>query len=247
MLISTRALSGRSRFGSDQAFEVEPSSKMSIMPHSFIYAIVTFRPSAIQTYSATFESIPDGSKGKGLVFELQGEGNLPQVSVIRPTLRNSKGHHCLLFQRLSTNHSQTLPLTFKNIGTIPSTVQLEVTTGAHVFQLPSPLEDVPTAGDTKGELSSTLLPPTTLHLAAGETGNCLVKFCPQAIEKYKGELLVVIKDNMFERFPVQLVGEGYEDDISIDNIRGQLDEWKEDVEEVSEDIEGKKNIQEVPI
>ena len=31
-----------------------------------------------------------------------------------------------------------------------------------------------------------------------------------------------LRNNQFEDTPIQLIGEGYEEDISIDNVRGQL-------------------------
>ena len=243
-MINTKPLTvTRSRFASSghDAFEVEPCSKLAIMAHSSIYATVTFKPTAIQTYSAYFEVIPDSAKGKALQFELQGEGNLPQVSVTKPMLRNSRGHCCLLFQRLSLRHYQTLPVTLKNTGTIPSAVVLEVTRGASNFELLSAFDDSFSMGDSEHDHSLSN-GPMTLHLDVGESRECVVKFMPQSVRKYKGELWVTIKDNMFEKFPVYMVGEGYEDDIIIDNIRGQVeDEPTGELEEVADDVEGEAN------
>lgn len=244
MLISARALTAsRIKGGIDNAFEVDPCAKVAIAAHSSTYATVTFRPMAIQSYSAYFEAIPDSSKGKTLSFELFGEGNLPQITVVRPILRNSKGHCCMLFKRLSLQNHQTQILTLKNSGTIAATVMLEVTHGASVFDLQctsgNPLSD------EECEMSSpspTPHPcgPVTLRLAVGEVYDCPIKFTPLVIKKYRGEMWLTIKDNMFERFPVHLVGEGYEDDVSIDNIRGQVEEDTRamEPEEVPDDVEG---------
>ena len=245
--VTAKSLScSRQRGGGDSVFEVEPSNKVAIMAHSFIYATVIFRPTAIQSYSAMFEVLPDSAKSKSLTFELQGEGNLPQVSVMRPLLRNSKGYVCMLFQRLSLQHHQTLPLTLKNTGTIPSTVVIEVTRGANVFDLLSP--EMPSENDDAEECRESPSPPpggpqtpVMLQLGVGESADCHIKFTPQTTEKYNGELWVTIKDNMFEKFPVSLVGEGYQSEVSIDNIRGQVDEERIlEPEEVADDVEGEK-------
>lgn len=224
----------------DLAFEVEPSSKIAIMAHSSIYATVTFHPMAIQTYSAYFEAIPDSAKGKPLLFELHGEGNLPQVSVVRPTLRNSRGHSCLLFQRLSLQNHQILPVTLKNTGTIQSTLVLEITRGHGVFEMLSNFDDSLSVDDSESDPSPP--PPhgpVTLQLDVGESCDCLIKFTPQTIRKFKGELWVTINDNMFEKFPVNMVGEGYEDDVIIDNIRGQVENTgTTELEEVPDDVDG---------
>ena len=235
--------------GGGDVFEVEPSSKVSIMAHSSVYATVAFRPMAIQSYSACFEVIPDSAKGKSLTFELYGEGNLPQVSVTRPVLRNSKGQCCMLFQRLSLHHHQTQILVLANTGTISAMVTLEVTQAASVFDLQPPTSE-PGAllkQDSADELLLSPLPtpnprgPLTLTLGVGESTHLPVKFTPLGVKKYKGELWVSIKDNMFERFPVRMVGEGYEDDLIIDSIRGQTDEERvQEPEEVPDDVEGTK-------
>lgn len=225
---------------SDLAFDVEPSSKIAIMAHSSIYATVTFHPMAIQTYSAYFEAVPDSAKGKPLQFELYGEGNLPQVSVMRPALRNSKGQSCLLFQRLSLQNHQVLPVTLKNTGTIQATVVLEITHGRNAFEMLSTLDDSLSADSSEGDISPPPPQgPITLELDIGESCDCLIKFIPQVVRKYKGELWVTIKDNMFEKFPINMVGEGYEDDIIIDNIRGLVETaGAEEIEEVPDDVEG---------
>ena len=81
-----------------------------------------------QTYTGQFEVTVEGltgpqSKLRNLSFEVQGEGNLPRVSVIKPSLRNKKGTPLLLFKRLLTGRSQTLPLCLANDGTLPSKVR----------------------------------------------------------------------------------------------------------------------------
>ena len=229
--------------GSQEAFEVEPSTKVAIPSHSFVYATVTFKPSAMQLYSATFEAIPDGTKGKGLCLELQGEGNLPQVSIIRPTLRNPKGNHLLLFRRLLLHQEQILPLTLKNTGSIPATVFIETASGSQSFTVLSSDDDKATitsqtSSEEKVTEYSTLPPPLAIDLPVNTTQDCMMMFKPHALKKCRGELCVRIQDNQFEKLPVQLIGEGYEDEVCIENIRGQLANEPTDVDEAPEDVEG---------
>lgn len=61
-------------------------------------------------------------KTKLLVMDLVGEGNLPYVSVLKPVVRNSRGQPVLQFKRLLVGRQQTLPLVFKNTGSIPAKV-----------------------------------------------------------------------------------------------------------------------------
>ena len=74
-----------------------------------------------------------GARGRGLSFELQGEGNLPQLAVIKPSLRNTRGHPLLLFRRLLLHQSQRLGVTLRNTGTMLATVHVETVSGRSVF------------------------------------------------------------------------------------------------------------------
>jgi hydrocephalus-inducing protein len=232
--------------GIQEAFIVEPTHKVAIPPHSHIYATVTFKPGAIQTYYTLFEAVPDGTKGKGLSFDIQGEGNLPQVSLLKPTLRNPKGYTMLLFKRILRNRSQVLPLTLKNTGTIPATVLIETISGAQAFTVVPADEDAPgnyAQTDDDHPKPKALPPPEAFHLAVNETRDCMIMFRPSAVKKFRGELCVRIQDNQFEKLPIQLIGEGYEDEVCVENIRGQFDVEATNVEEVPEDIDGKLILQ----
>ena len=229
--------------GIQEAFEVDPTHKVAIPPHSHIYGTVTFKPGAMQTYYTIFEAVPDGTKGKGLSFDIQGEGNLPQVSLLKPTLRNPKGYSMLLFKRILRNRSQFLPLTLKNTGTIPATVLIEtISSGSQAFTVvPADEEDAPGNYAENHPKSTTkmLPPPEPFHLAVSETRDCMIMFRPSTVKKYRGELCVRIQDNQFEKLPIQLIGEGYEDEVCVENIRGQFDAEATSIEEVPEDIDGK--------
>ena len=256
--MSIKPSSPKLKSSSETFFEVEPSNKVAIPSHSHIYVTVTFKPTAMQvsstidsvpqndvifppslfqSYSAIFEAIPDGTKGKGLTFELQGEGNLPQVAITRPNLRNAKGQLLLLFRRLLLAQSQTLPVTLQNTGTIPATVLIETTAGHHSFRVSLPGSDSDEGDEQKdpnGEDSSSQKelprlksksssgpPPLPIGLAINESREFLVTFHPHLAKKCRGELCVRIQDNQFENLPLQLVGEGYEDEVCIEGIRGQ--------------------------
>ena len=76
-----------------------------------------------------FEAAIDGlgqsqSRGKSLVFEVSGEGNLPRITIGKPTIRNKRGQPLLLFKRILIGRSQSLPLTLLNDGTLPSKVSV---------------------------------------------------------------------------------------------------------------------------
>lgn len=220
--------------GAVDVFDVEPRSKFTIPSHSHVFATVTFKPMAIQTYTSVFEAYPDGYKQRALTFELQGEGNLPQVEVVHPSLKNAKGQPLLLFRRLLTDQSQTLRVSLRNIGTIPAIVQIRTRAGKQHYTVALP-DGEETAMISDGEKDRTseekkqshrkgsATPPLSLGLDTGETRIFLVTFHPGNAEKCRGELSLRIQDNQFETLSIQLVGEGYQDDVSVENIRGGVD------------------------
>ena len=226
-------------------FEIEPRPKCTIPSHSHIFATVTFRPTAIQTYIAGLEVYPDGYKQRGaLGFELQGDGNLPQVDVVHPSLKNAKGQPLLLFQRLLTDQTQTLKVGLLNVGTIPAVVQFKTKAGKqhYTVAIPDVDSDIDESKDDKGREDghktngSASSSSPLLHLKVGETRSVLVIFQPQKTGKCRGELVLKIRDNHFETITVQLVGEGYQDDVSIENIHGGADRQVM----VAEDVDFKK-------
>ena len=237
MLVSVKSPTVKQKGSSDPVFEVQPSSKIAIPSHSHIYAIVSFKPAAMQSYNTTFEVTPEGAtKSKCLVFELQGDGNLPQVSITRPTLHNAKGDPILLFKRLLLSQSQTLTITLKNTGTIPANVLLE-NTGDKAFTVTSMEDEIATfedSADSQDKKSSHLC---SVGLDVNESKDCLVVFNPCSINKYHGEVCVCIKDNPFEKPVIQLVGEGYEDDVCLENVRGEVANWGAE-ERVTDDTNG---------
>lgn len=97
-------------------YEIDPQ-RASIPAHSFVYATVIFTPPSMQVYNATLEAAVDGmpsamSKYRNLTFDIQGEGNLPRITIVRPTARNKKGAPVLLFRRLLLGRSQVCKCDF---------------------------------------------------------------------------------------------------------------------------------------
>ncbi len=138
----------------------------------------------------------------------------------------------MLFPQISLNSSQSLPLVLRNTGSITSHIKTLIVSSSdvfHVHSLESELED-----DTDPSA------PLVFSLEPGEERECQVHFTPEAVKKYRGELRLMVEDNVFERQQIILIGEGYQDSISITNIRGMAD-YKPlgEMEEVGDELERK--------
>ena len=219
--MTVKTMQHKSRLG--DIFEVEPS-KANIPPHSHVFATVTFTPSAMQTYNAQFEALVEGplsgaaARARSLSFEMCGEGNLPHVTVLQPAIRNKKNVPLLIFDRLLLGHSHTLPLLIKNDGSIPATIIIDTSSTDEAFRIRREAGDNE-EGDGDGIPSHSNA--ITVGVDVNKTAGFSVRFQPRSLKEYRSELRLLVVDNQFETVSVYLVGEGYEDDITVDNFSGQ--------------------------
>ncbi|XP_069073573.1 hydrocephalus-inducing protein homolog [Pleurodeles waltl] len=228
VVLSVKPVSAKSTSRINEIFEVDPQ-RVSINNHSHIFATVTFSPQTMQTYQCVFEAALEGlgsllSKTRNLTFDISGDGNLPRVSVIRPILRNKQGNPLLLFNRLLLSSSQKLPLFLMNEGTIPAQLHIDLLDEHGVFSVkPRPNTHCiyPVQEDQKevvlfgkGRKAHT----ASLILNSGETAEFDVLFKPSVALPFKATIHLAVVDNQYEENNVQLVGEGYEDDLTLDNI-----------------------------
>ncbi|XP_049339422.1 hydrocephalus-inducing protein homolog isoform X2 [Astyanax mexicanus] len=223
------------------AFEVTPT-RLSIASYSHDFVTITFCPQAMQTYLGVFEATLEGASGmspmgksKVLVFDLLGDGNLPSITVVKPVQRTSQGQPVLQFNRLLVGSRQTLPLVIKNISSVPAQISFDLLDKMGVFGLRS------APNTTCTHVSSTRIgrdPGTatlmahvaSLTLKAGQQAEFEVQFCPEVAQSFNASLRLVVQDNHYEVILVQLLGEGYHDIISLDNISNKFPQDQESTE-----------------
>lgn len=75
----------------------------------------------------------------------------------------------------------------------------------------------------------------------GETVAFKVQFCPTSIQRSQAHVRIAVIDNQYEDSVVQLVGEGYEDEISLDKINSvdvPIDPENEEGNMAEDDVSG---------
>ncbi|CAH1779299.1 unnamed protein product [Owenia fusiformis] len=207
-----------------EVFEVEPT-RAQITAHGHQYATVTFMPASMQTFTANFEAAIDGvpqnqAKTRNLSFEVSGEGNLPRITIQKPTVRNKKGQPLLLYKRTLLGRKEALPLTLTNDGTLPCKVDIDLVDPDDVYTL-RPLEGTMAVMADPDALTgeTSRLPHTaSVIVNVGDTANFEVIYGPTASVRSQGNIRLSVVNNQYEDSIVQIVGEGYEDDITLDNI-----------------------------
>ncbi|XP_058135740.1 hydrocephalus-inducing protein homolog isoform X1 [Dasypus novemcinctus] len=221
-------------------FEVEPN-KMCVASRSHAFATVSFTPQTMQTYQCIFEATLDGlpsnlTKNRSLVFDITGEGNLPRVTIVRPILLNRSGNPMLLFKRLLIGQSEKLPLILKNNGTIPAQLHVDLRDQLGVFSLKGKPttsfiyiieENKPNAKAKKAHTASLVVSP-------GETAEFDVFFHSQKVGRMTGTIHLSIINNQYEETTIYMVGESYDDDITLDNIHGLVTSTSQEVSYISE-------------
>jgi len=70
-----------------------------------------------------------------LTFDISGEGNLPRISIQKPTVRNKRGQPLILFKKNLLGRSEILPLILTNDGTLPSKVDIDLIDPDRAFTL----------------------------------------------------------------------------------------------------------------
>nr|XP_004659621.2 hydrocephalus-inducing protein homolog [Jaculus jaculus] len=224
-------------------FDVEPN-KMCIASRSHAFATVFFTPQAMQTYQCIFEATLDGlpsniARNRGLVFDVVGEGTLPRVTIVRPTLYNQLGNPLLLFKRLLLGLSEKLPLILKNNGTIPAQLHVDLQDQLGVFSL----KGRPTTSyiyiteENKPNEKAIKAHTASLVVSPGNTAEFDVFFHSQKVGRMTGTIHLSVINNQYEETIIHLVGEGYEDDITLDNIHGLVAPTSQESSDMSEIIE----------
>ncbi|XP_055993028.1 hydrocephalus-inducing protein homolog [Sorex fumeus] len=207
-------------------FDVEPN-KICVPSRSSAFATVSFTPQALQTYQCIFEVTVEGlssnlTKNRNLSFDIVGEGTLPRVTVVRPILHDQFGNPLLLFKRLLIGRSQTLPIQLKNTGTIEAQLHIDLRDPLGIYSLkgkPTTTYNYLTE-DNKPQAVAKKAHTASLVIHPGETAEFDVLLQSQKVGRMTGEVHLSVVHNQYEETIIHLVGEGYEDDITLDNIHG---------------------------
>ncbi|XP_052816168.1 hydrocephalus-inducing protein homolog isoform X2 [Mya arenaria] len=222
VVFSVKPMNAKGSSKHQDIFEIDPP-RAQVMNHSHVYATVTFTPPSMQSFTAIFEAVIDGlspnqARGKNLTFEISGDGNLPRISIRKPTVRNKRGQPLLLFKKNLVGHTESLPLVLVNDGTLPSKVDIDLIDPDGVFQLRPADGTNAIMADPDQEDGGRRPHTASVNVSVGETVSFYALFRPGAVQRTQGHVRVSVIDNQYEDSVVQLVGEGYEDEITLDKI-----------------------------
>jgi hydrocephalus-inducing protein len=200
------------------AFEVLEPKQLQIPMHEHRYATILFEPTGLQTFICNFEAtVEEGTdpKTNSLVFEVRGEGTLPRVSVLQPTVRNVQGQALMVFNKLLKGKTQTQTMLIKNEGILPANVRF------------GRLAPWPRDPDAPADEAEPVNPQESfsftgrgqeLLLQAKEERKFDVTFMPKQVGKLRAAINMVVANNEFESSTIEVAGEGFEQDVSLGNL-----------------------------
>lgn len=221
VLLQVRANTGRTtRQTQESAFDIEPQ-RIQIPSFGSAYVTVSFTPQAMTSYTTAFEAQLDNTSGtlshlnktKPISFEIYGDGNLPRFTVIKPSIRNQHGQHLMIFKRTILGYSDTQPLVLANEGTLPTKINFNYKDPDNGFKIVCNEINTPSSVTklTNDSVGSVIIQPN-------EQIKFIVICTPKNTQKYAATLELTVTDNQFEDTIVQMIGEGYVEDVTFDNL-----------------------------
>ncbi|XP_047205151.1 hydrocephalus-inducing protein homolog isoform X6 [Girardinichthys multiradiatus] len=219
-----------------------PATTLNISNQSHAFAVVTFTPQAIRSYSAVFEATVKGhcrSKhtfmSQTLEFQLTGKGILPSVCVLGPAGGNSTGKPVIQFGRALVGRRHTLPLVLLNDGNVVAEVQIDLVDKHDVFTIKAPADST---NDTVHLAHLQQIPASegqlvhraTARLDVNEQKRFEVSFCSTKSVTAETTMTVQVKDNQYSNITIHVTGEAYQEIVSLDNISRSTQDGEDEVE-----------------
>ncbi|XP_069735049.1 LOW QUALITY PROTEIN: hydrocephalus-inducing protein homolog [Phaenicophaeus curvirostris] len=226
-------------------FKVDPV-QMRVPSCSHTFGTVTFTPRTVQNYQCTFEASIDtktsseANEAHSLTFSISGAGNLPQLTVLHPILRDKKGNPLLLFKKLLLGHSKELPLVLHNGGIVAIKLMMDLIHEGGAFFLKTRPGTRYVYGVTDVYEDSSRdekkLHTASLVLLPGETAEFDVLFKPTLAQLEEGKIHLTVAGFHHQDLDIQLVGDCYEDDLVLENVHGLVEESEDEGSLSNDDI-----------
>ncbi|KAM4554444.1 hydrocephalus-inducing protein homolog [Fundulus diaphanus] len=217
------------------------ATTLNVSNQSHAFAVVTFTPQALRHYSAVFEATIKGlcrSKqafmNQALEFQLTGEGTLPSVIVLRPAQENNKGNPVIRFGRTLVGRRHSSPLVLLNDGNVVAEVQIDIVDKHDVFTI-KPTDNTENSVHlaTIHQIPASegqLVHRATVRLNVNEQKQFEVSFCSNKSVTVQTTMTVQVKDNQYSNATIHVMGEAYQEMVSLDNISRSLQDGEDDVE-----------------
>ena len=164
----------------------------------------------MKQYGGIFEAVVQAgdlqSKQGKMTFELRGEGTLPSLQILKPTEVIPDGTAVLNFGKTRIGKDSILSIVLTNEGQVPATVKFDaITNDCFSFEGQS--------------MSHTIMSKSHHHFD--------IRFAPKVVQAQKFILTFQTQNNMYECHKVALIGEGYAEPLTFEDLPlGKEDELR---------------------
>jgi hydrocephalus-inducing protein len=181
-------------------FKVSPESA-KIPPYEHIYVTVTFTPTIMASYSATFEaqvtnSDPTAVTMNSLMFDMRGEGAMPTLKLDKPKEWVNENTPILKFPKTRLGKRVVESIVLKNDGVIPATVKFDVT----------------------NHDSFRFISQTSYTLTPKSTQSFQIEYTPNNVGEHTWEVLFSTLLNPYENTKVIIKGECFFEGITFEGL-----------------------------
>ncbi|XP_031785390.1 hydrocephalus-inducing protein homolog isoform X3 [Nasonia vitripennis] len=195
------------------------TNKLTIPPMSKQSFVLSFTPTVLGNFSSLLTmklDLPSDLEPRIFTINLHGESYVPQIRLIDPATENND-ISMLDFGLtiLSDVHEKVIKI--KNAGQIAATITVKIFDDLHAvygIAIDQNKNKWP-CGCSNDENGSQ---EVTLQLFPGEVANIRIRFVPIAPKKYKSCLKIIIENNPYEILEVNLMGEGLDTSIVLENL-----------------------------
>ncbi|KAI3385976.1 hypothetical protein SNEBB_004504 [Seison nebaliae] len=209
-------------FSPQNIFQFKETSTR-VEPHSTYYVTVSFIPLAIQSYVCTLNIYLDQSPQPLHSFELMGDGILPRIQIIQPSLRDEQRRLLLPFRRMNVTEKQNRKLIIRNDSHLPTEIDITMNDANNVFWLRGN-SSIDTLSQTYKYEFGTYLAELILE----------VFFISDIPGEFEGELTIQIQHNQYEDHVIYITGTCYEDDVTIIQAESDFSTFKVNREDLIE-------------
>ncbi|KAI5736398.1 hypothetical protein M8J76_002821 [Diaphorina citri] len=194
----------------EDVFDVD-AKEFTIAPHSHRKVQLTFKPASIEDYKGTVDiTLPARPGMERFSFTVLGQVTVPQISILEPRLGDDLNLTLSMNPTLVGRRAMK-SLKFQNT----SKVILELLKNeSDVFKVIPLKETVPLLLMETEEVLYT----TVLSLKPGVGAEFRIEFAPESERRFTGEIHLYIKNNMYEKFVIYMIGIGHDDHLHIEGL-----------------------------
>lgn len=148
-------------------------------------------------------------------FSISGDGALPRINILYPTLKDVLGNGILNFVRMPVGQTQTLPFSLVNVGSLASQIHIDLEDRENFRLIPCNDKGNKILIQSNG---SSMTHTAQVTLEPAEEAHMMVAFKSNQVGTFNSHILITVLDNEFENTKCNLTAECYKETVCLKNL-----------------------------